>query len=49
MSKKNEVELLPVLLNGKLFAIDASGSMAITTDGKAIRLSDPVRSDSRFK
>lgn len=49
MSKNNKVELLPVLLNGMLFSVDPSGNMAITTDGKAIRLSDPVRSDSRFK
>jgi hypothetical protein len=38
-----------VLLNGKLFMIDKSGNMAITTDGRAIPLDDPIRSKSRFK
>lgn len=49
MSKKNEVVLLPVTLNGMLYSIDHSGTMAITTDGRAVRLSDPVVSNSRFR
>lgn len=50
MSKlTKKVVLLPVLLNGELFTVDATGDMAITVTGKAIRLSDPVKSDSRFK
>lgn len=47
MSKN--IELLPVLLNGKLFTIDVSGQFAISTDGKAVRLEDQERSQSRFK
>lgn len=43
------VELLPVLLNGKPFTVDASGTFAINTDGKAVRLEDQERSQSRFK
>lgn len=49
MSKNNEVVLLPVLLNGMLFQVDPTGNMAITTDGQAIRLADPVIANSRFK
>lgn len=50
MSKLAEkVVLLPVLLNGELFTVDPTGDMAITVSGKAIRLADPVKSDSRFK
>lgn len=44
-----KVELLPVLLNGKLFSIDPTGQYAIDTDGLAVRLADPERSVSRFK
>ncbi len=50
MSKKNDnnVELLPILLDGKPYTIDPSGSMAINTDGKAVMLFDKPK-DSRFK
>lgn len=49
MAKNNEVVLLPVLLNGMHFSVDPTGNFAITTDGRAIKLSDPERSNSRFK
>lgn len=49
MATKDEVVLLPVLLNGKLFSVDPTGNFAITTDGEAIKLSDQERSSSRFK
>lgn len=49
MSLTQKIELLPVLLNGKLFTVDASGMFAITTDGTAVRLEDQERSQSRFK
>jgi hypothetical protein len=47
MSKK--VELLPVLLNGLPFTVDPSGTMAINTAKKAVRLEDQEYSKSRFK
>lgn len=43
------VTLLPVLMDGKPFTIDASGMFAINTEGKAVRLEDQERSNSRFK
>lgn len=46
---KNNVELSPVTLNGLPYQVDPSGTLAITTDGKAIRLEDSERSNSRFK
>lgn len=45
----NQIDLLPVLLNGMLFTVDPSGQFAITTDGTAVRLEDIQRSNSRFK
>lgn len=53
--KGTVIEILPVpvgpalLLNGQPYTVDRSGSLAITPDGKAIRLVDPVHSHSRFK
>lgn len=44
-----KIELLPVLLEGKPFVVDPSGMFAINQDGKAVRLEDPVRTNSRFK
>lgn len=41
--------LLPILLNGKLFSVDPTGNLAITTDGKATKLSDSAKHKSRFK
>lgn len=47
MSKKcDKVNLLPVLLNGKLFTAD--DQVAINTDGRMILLEDRPK-DSRFK
>lgn len=48
MSDKKKDVPMPILLNGKLFSVDPSGTMAITTDGKAIRLSDPEVKRRRF-
>jgi hypothetical protein len=49
MSKnKNDVELLPVLLNGKPYRVDETGEFAINTDGRMIPLMDRPK-DSRFK
>ena len=42
MNNENRVFILTI--NGENFTIDPSGSMAITTSGKAIRLSDQDRS-----
>ena len=42
------VNLLPILLNGKLFTIDPSGQFAVTTDGQAVKLEDKPK-ESRFK
>jgi hypothetical protein len=47
--KKQPVELLPILLEGKTFTIDASGSFATNEDGKTVLLADQERSRSRFK
>lgn len=49
MPKTQHVVLLPVLLNGMLFTTDVNGNMAITIDGRAIRLADPIKSASRLK
>lgn len=47
MSKKNDnVQLLPVLLNGKLFTAD--DQVAVNTDGRMVLLEDRPN-NSRFK
>lgn len=47
MSK--QIELLPVLLNGLPYTVDPSGTFAINTANRAVRLEDQERSSSRFK
>lgn len=44
----NKIELLPILLNGKLFTIDLTGDYAINQAGEAFRLYDKPKK-SRFK
>lgn len=49
MSKNINVELLPVLLNGKPYTIDPSGQIAINQDGRAVFLEEQEYTKSRFK
>lgn len=49
MPKTEIVVLLPVLLNGKLFTTKVDDNLAVTTDGHAVRLVDPIKSTGRLK